>query len=106
MRLHARTHRSGTGRGRASIVLVDVFDESGQLLCGAAHGADRLVVVHPHRAEETDGTESTVRQSVGGTDEGSLLQGRMVELAADAHPRAQRIDRLAEHLEQRSPALE
>src|SRR5947208_11648056 len=90
----------------ASVVLVDSLDEARQLLSGGTNGADRLVVVHPHRAEQADRSERSVREAVGRAHQRGVLQRRMVELAADAHPRAQRIERLAQEREQRSAALE
>ena len=42
------------GRHQRLGVFVDVLDEPGELERGSAHGSDRLLVVHPQRADEPD----------------------------------------------------
>ena len=53
---------------------------------GGADGADRLVVVHPHRAEQADRAERARRQSVGRADEGDVVQAGVIEPDADERP--------------------
>src|SRR5512133_2428255 len=89
-----------------SIALVNLLDEAGKLRGGASHRAQRLLVVHSDGAEQADGPEGAVGEAVGRTDEREPLQVGMIEVDADPDERAARIDRLAEHLEQRRALLE
>ena len=75
-------------------------------MCGRPHRAERLLVVHPHRAEQGHGPERPGGQAVGGADERKVAQRRVVELGPDAHERPPGVERLADDLEQRRPLLQ
>ena len=107
-RRHQSVEGTGTG-GRYCgplVVLVDVFDEPGELECRSANGPDRLVVVHPQRAEESDGSERAARDPVGGADVRDVVQLASVDLGADADDGAARIEGVGEELENSSASLE
>ena len=72
----------------------------------AADAAERLVVVHPQRAEERDRAERPVREAVRRADERDVAQPGVVELVADADERPPRLDRLADQLRAAPPLLE
>src|SRR6185503_13467252 len=102
-----RPERSaGPRRARDALLVVEALDEARELDRGAADSAQRLVVVHAHRAEQRDRAERPVREPVGGADEGHVVQSGMVELVADADERAPRLERLADQLQQRRALLE
>src|ERR1700730_14001635 len=86
---------------------VDRLGEPRELGRRGANGAERLLVVHAHRADEADRAKCSVHEPVARTDERNLAQRRMVEVLAEAHERTVRlIGRLAEHLEERGPLLD
>ena len=63
----SRGHRARVPLALA--VVVRGFDKAGELVGGCPHRANRLVVVHPHRAEQTDGPEHPRRKTIGRADE-------------------------------------
>ena len=87
---------------RGLVVLVHGLDEARELVRRGADRADRLLVVHPQRADHADGAEGAVGEAVGGADESCVPQGRVDELAADADERTPRAERLADELEDRA----
>src|SRR5215208_6911124 len=90
----------------ASVVGIDVLHEPRQLVRGGAYGPKRLLVVHPQRAEKTDGAEGLIRQPVCRTDECQLMEARGLELVADADERAPRVERLCQDVQESGALLE
>ena len=72
-----RGHRSSVPR--RSVLLVGRLDEPRELVGGGPDGADRLLVVHPDRAEQADRAERARRQPIGGADEGDVVQPGVIE---------------------------
>src|SRR5260221_9957347 len=102
----AQRARHPSRYNEALAVLVDLCDEAGELVRGGANRADRLVVVHPDRAEQADRAERAVRQAVAGADERDVRELRVVQLLADADVGLARRQRGAEQLEQGGAALQ
>src|SRR5215216_4656353 len=67
---------------------------------GGPHGPDRLLVVHPLRPEQADGTEAAVVEPVRRADEGGVPEPRVRQLDAEADERALLAERVAEQREE------
>ena len=87
-------------------LVVDRLDEARELERGRAHRAERLLVVHPHRADEADGAERPVDKAVARTDERDLGERRVGELVAEANVRLPGCARLPDRVEQVGAALD
>src|ERR671932_118996 len=82
-----------------------LLDEARKLVRGRADRAERLLVVHPHRAEQRDRAERAVGQAVRGAQQRELAQRRVLELDPDANEGPAWVQSLAEHLQKRRPLL-
>src|SRR5205823_5407487 len=99
------THRT-TSVASASVVLVDLLDEARELVSGAAHRPDRLLVVHPDGPEQADGAKNAVGEAIGRADQRDIVEGRVLEVTPDAHEGPSRIECLAEDLKELGSLLE
>src|SRR5919201_6667473 len=93
------------GAGPRSLV-VELLDETRELLRGRTDGVDRLHVVHPQRAEEADRSQVAVLEAVGSAHERDPGKLRILELRADAHERSLREQARAHEVEECYTLLE
>src|SRR5207302_1498836 len=70
-----------------SVLAVHLLDEAGELVRGAADGAQRLLVVHAQWAEQADGAERLVREAVRRADERQVTHPGLLELFTDTRER-------------------
>src|SRR3954451_16035206 len=101
-----RAHGASAGGPASSVLGVDLLDEARELVRSRADRAERLLVVHPQRAEQAHRAERLVREAVGRADERELVEARGLQLVAHARERAAQLERLREHVEQRGALIE
>src|ERR671930_2490166 len=103
---YSRPSPDPTRRWGRVLLLVELLDEAGELPCGRADSVDRLQVVHPQRAEQTDRSEVAVPEAVRCADERDTGELGVFELRANADERPLREEAGAHEVEERDALLE